>query len=518
MKGLTAIAMLSMMSWCDSLGDGCVPMVPADDDSASGGGSTAAASTDGGPPQTSTGATTQSSTGATPTDGGTAGGTAGTSQGDDTTVAAVDTTASTLDTTGSGDSTTNDAADASSGTASTDTMGTPPTCNDGEVEAPEECDTVPDPENGVLECDADCKAIRAVDLAAGAAHACVLLSDGRVRCWGDNTHGQRGAMNELEDVRLDADTLLIAGEGVSDFGKDVRLDTGNGRVFAGGATTCVTTAVAKETWCWGLGFGGEKPQATSGEYSAIAMGDVADVKNWWMCGLEWEDPKHVLRCWGSLVTLNKPLFEQLGNANTCFNAIDEPMAGTRLAELSGAVPKLDLGRELGCGPTGAAMLCAGYDGLICNDAMFNPCVANTQGKCPAFCDTNLCNKGVADVGIWDTRACYILDGSPSLVTCHNPTSATDLDEVCKTAQPFEARHIAVTQDFWCAVDPDQPAGDQVCCKGFDVPTVGLVSFAGTPTGVMKLVAQDDGILLLDKPGRVMHITLGAGKWQANKVF
>lgn len=514
MKAVVAIAMISMMGWCDSLGDGCVPMIPGGDDGASGGGSTAAGSTDG--------AATQASTSAAPTGGGATDGGTGTSQGaGDTTVSAVDTTSAAAETTTGA----TDGTGVSTGTASSgaETTGAPPVCGDGEVEAPEECDTDTDPDSGVLECDADCKAVRAVDLAAGAAHACVLLSDGRVRCWGDNTHGQRGAMNELEDVRLDENTLLIAGDGASDFSKDVRVDTGNGRIFAGGATTCVTTAIAQETWCWGLGFGGEQPQSTSGEYSAIAIGDVVDpvTKDWWMCGLEWKDPKHVLRCWGSLDDLNKPLFEQLGNANTCFNAVDEDEAGTRLVELAGEVPKLDLGRELGCGPTGAAMLCAGNDGELCDgNPNYNPCVSNSFKPCPASCKLNDCNKSAADVGTWDRKTCYIDRDSPALVNCYvpTPTQPTSLATLCAPAEDFAARHIAVSQDFWCALDPDQPAGSQLCCKAFDGTPGGLVDLTGLPASVLKIVAEEDDILLLDQLGRVIRVAPGAETWESQQTL
>ena len=82
---------------------------------------------------------------------------------------------------------------------------------------------------------------KATALAAGARHACALLADGRVACWGANDSGQLG----LGDTQ--------------DRTRPTTVETGPGRVVAlgaGGDTTCVLLdggAVA----CWGANDSGQ---------------------------------------------------------------------------------------------------------------------------------------------------------------------------------------------------------------------------------------------------------------------
>lgn len=498
MKSTAWIAMMSTMGWCQSLGDGCAPLLSPGEattavNSGDEGSSTQAASSET-PPTSGPGESGSGATGTTsPTEA---------------------TTSLSAETMTAGDSTSSSTSSAASTEATTVAA---PTCGDGELNDLEECDTEPDPGMGVLECDADCKAIRVVDLAAGSEHACVLLSDGRVRCWGDNTYGQLGAVDEHEDVKLEGDELLDAGgPGASDFTKDVAIDTGNGRVFAGGATSCVTSSLAAKTWCWGHGFAGATPQPTIGRYSAIAVRDVVDpgTQDWWMCGLAWEDPEHRLRCWGSLDDDNKTLFESLDNPGTCFNAVTEADAGSRLLDLFGKPPKLDVGKELACAPSSAMMLCAGNDGTSCDgDALKKPCVADSFKACPASCTPTPCTKSALDVGLWTEKLCYINSQSTSLVECTPPSGEKySLIDLCAPAVNFTADLLSVSQDFWCAVDVDQPPEDQVCCVAFDKSPSGLVELAGTPDRIVKAAAQSDGILLLDERGRVLIVVPAGGAW------
>ena len=61
--------------------------------------------------------------------------------------------------------------------------------------------------------------VRALQLAAGLEHTCALLSDGSVRCWGDNQHGALGAPSSAvvlkpEPIALSAVVQIAAGEGM----------------------------------------------------------------------------------------------------------------------------------------------------------------------------------------------------------------------------------------------------------------------------------------------------------------
>lgn len=74
---------------------------------------------------------------------------------------------------------------------------------------------------------------------AGDAHACALLGDGTVRCWGRNDSGQTGSSTSY----LPAARELVTAEVVERV-KDVKT------LAASGATTCATGR-AQETMCWG---------------------------------------------------------------------------------------------------------------------------------------------------------------------------------------------------------------------------------------------------------------------------
>ena len=79
---------------------------------------------------------------------------------------------------------------------------------------------------------------KAVDMAVGGSHACALLDDGRVQCWGRNRYGTLG-IGELTDLSLvPVDVVGLESEVVS--------------IDAGGLHTCAVIDDGS-IQCWGLG-------------------------------------------------------------------------------------------------------------------------------------------------------------------------------------------------------------------------------------------------------------------------
>jgi len=76
---------------------------------------------------------------------------------------------------------------------------------------------------------------------AGVFHACARLADGKVKCWGNSSHGQVGHGAFVIAVNTPA---------------DVSLPEGVAQITAGGSTTCALTAAGK-VYCWGDNASGQ---------------------------------------------------------------------------------------------------------------------------------------------------------------------------------------------------------------------------------------------------------------------
>lgn len=86
----------------------------------------------------------------------------------------------------------------------------------------------------------------AVDVAAGDGHACLLRSDGTVRCWGANDFGQLG--DGTRTARPEPVEVVGAPPDVA-------------QIDAQGNDTCALTA-AGEVWCWGQNHRGQLGDGT----------------------------------------------------------------------------------------------------------------------------------------------------------------------------------------------------------------------------------------------------------------
>jgi alpha-tubulin suppressor-like RCC1 family protein len=106
---------------------------------------------------------------------------------------------------------------------------------------------------------ASATAVKAKKIVTGASHACALLTDGNVKCWGDNSYGQLG----LGDTDWRGDHA----DEMGDFLPTVDLDAPDAvtQIAAGAQHTCALLykGVVK---CWGdnqygqLGLGDEEPR------------------------------------------------------------------------------------------------------------------------------------------------------------------------------------------------------------------------------------------------------------------
>ena len=172
-----------------------------------------------------------------------------------------------------------------------------------------------------------------LDLVAGDNHACALLSNGRVKCWGDNSAGQLGDGNMHP-----GDTSIpfpAAVDGVM-------------RLAAGGNHTCALTHLGKVT-CWGANSHGQLGRGALGidlvarktptEVDGALVFEKLDAGGAFTCASSSND----LRCWGK----NDAHELGLGQA-----------AGTASVLAPGSPVTLPLGKALMGFSAGAEHACA----------------------------------------------------------------------------------------------------------------------------------------------------------------
>ena len=195
----------------------------------------------------------------------------------------------------------------------------------------------------------------AVAITAGSSHTCALLSDGSIRCWGDDGVGELG-------------NGIVLNNGVNNVPTPVSV-TGLPKpatsVAAGGGFTC-SLLTDGSAWCWGSdGDGalaitpviGTDPTPTkvvglSGPATAIALGTghacAISTGNIW--------------CWGYDAVGQLGNGESLGNGNTNFVATPTEVMGLAGATLVAA------GEIHTCAVAAGDLYCWGddYDGQLGN--------------------------------------------------------------------------------------------------------------------------------------------------------
>ncbi len=164
----------------------------------------------------------------------------------------------------------------------------------------------------------------AVALSSNDHHACVVLADGGVACWGQNDHGQTG-----DDVVYDGR--------VRELVKPIRVKGVEGAVqIATTVTASCALTRAKKTFCWGEPL--HEPRGTRGnevaahvpgadDLDALAGGDAA------MCGIRAGE----VVCWG-----RPPSSDPEADRNA------DKERGPRVVKLPGRAKKVSIGGGFAC--------------------------------------------------------------------------------------------------------------------------------------------------------------------------
>ncbi|MBI5534774.1 MAG: S8 family serine peptidase [Deltaproteobacteria bacterium] len=194
---------------------------------------------------------------------------------------------------------------------------------------------------------------KALEVAAGGEHTCVLLEGGDVRCWGLGIHGQTGHGNTAS---IGDDELPGAAGAVSLGGAAVHLAAGRDH-------TCALLQDGSVR-CWGrgqwgnLGLGntadlGDDELPTSAPAIQIGSGAVAITAGWYhSCALLAAGD---VRCWGYGAV------GQLGYASTASVGDDEVPVSQTLVQLGGSVTALSAGLFHTCAVlSNGSVRCWGY--------------------------------------------------------------------------------------------------------------------------------------------------------------
>lgn len=184
-----------------------------------------------------------------------------------------------------------------------------------------------------------------VQLAAGWDHTCVLLEEGKVRCWGDGTYGQLGYGNQ-EDIGDDEHPFSVGDVPVG--GQVVQL-------AAGIAHTCVLL-VGGQVRCWGNGedgrlgyknvnsIGDDEHPSVAGNVNVGGLAIQISAGGSHTCAL-FEGGK--IRCWGH------GYYGDLGYGNKNNIGDDE------YPELAGDVPVGSMATQISTGKHTCALLQTG---------------------------------------------------------------------------------------------------------------------------------------------------------------
>lgn len=314
--------------------------------------------------------------------------------------------------------------------------------------------------------------LRASQVVAGRAHACALLPEGKVACWGDNQVGQLGdttreprarpvlvrGLDDAEALAAGADhtCALRKGGAVACWGRNARGALGDGTtsdraapvivpdlvaasIAAGGQRTC-----ARKPDGFVVCFGEVEEGATTvaptpvfgmGEAEAIAVGDhhacarVAQVE-----GAEGAKKKGNVRCWG----VNR--MRQLGVPRAADRGLPVDVPELEATQLA-------LGREHSCARDAEGRAVCWGAGLRCVPGeWFEGKRASVKpGAIPGL-------EGVSSVAAGGDQACAVLgDGTVSCVRTKGSGAGEARSCVSEPVPGISAAsEVALGEGFGCA--------------------------------------------------------------------
>ncbi len=219
------------------------------------------------------------------------------------------------------------------------------TCNNGELDAEEQCD--PSVAGQVEICESFCMFKGgARSIAVGDSHSCALLWNGAVRCWGEGSFGRLG-LGDSESVGDSRDNLPYLDV---DFGFDDPTVTIE-QITAGGRHTCALTSEGS-IYCWGdnaqgqLGYGNTEiigDDETPAEVGPITLADPASQV---MAG---DAHTCAITKSGGVVCWGRGAHGQLGLASTDNLGDDEGLAGAEILTFPTGTPvELAVGGDHTC--------------------------------------------------------------------------------------------------------------------------------------------------------------------------
>lgn len=216
----------------------------------------------------------------------------------------------------------------------------------------------------------------AASISAGNAFACVVTTDGKVWCWGDNSCGELGTAGEVPYVS--ATPLQVQG-----------LPSAVTSVSAGGCGACAVTATGG-VMCWGsgaLGNGSTTPRSAPIQVTGLTSGvtAVSVGLNDYACAIT---ASAGVECWGS------EFGQFVAPEGGTTNLVPMPFGG-----LSG-VTGISVGGDTACAVSQGGLYCWGQNAY---GQLGNGATLASAGPVPVMGLTS----GVASVSVGNTTACAV---------------------------------------------------------------------------------------------------------------